>query len=271
MQFRIRLAHLYPNLMNLYGDRGNVLCLRRRCEAREIGLVEDTITIGDRFDPSQYDLVFVGGGQDREMVRIAADLAEKGPALRTAIDNGLPALAVCGGFQLFGRRYQAGDGADLPGIGVFDMETVHPGAGTKRCIGNIVAEWEGHRIVGFENHGGRTYLHGTTRPLARVIAGFGNNGEDGSEGARYQNAFGTYLHGSLLPKNPELADRLIGLALEQKYGEPIELSPLDDGLEEQAHDDAVTIAIRDHARRRAGRFPARIGRFARWTGMVGAR
>jgi lipid II isoglutaminyl synthase (glutamine-hydrolysing) len=271
MQFRIRLAHLYPNLMNLYGDRGNVLCLRRRCETRQIGLVEDTITVGDRFDPSQYDLIFVGGGQDREMARIAADLSAKGPALREAVEAGMPALAVCGGFQLFGTRYQAGDGVELPGIGVFEMDTVHPGPQTPRCIGNIIAEWDGRRIVGFENHGGRTYLRGATRPLARVVAGFGNNGEDGGEGARYRNAFGTYLHGSLLPKNPVLADRLLELALEHKYGESVALAPLDDQLETQAHDDAVTIAIRDHARRRAQRFPARIGRFARWAGMAGVR
>lgn len=266
MQFRIRLAYLYPNLMNLYGDRGNVLCLRRRCEARQIGLVEDAITIGDRFNPSAYDLVVVGGGQDREMARVASDLQEKGPALREAIEEGLPALAICGGYQLFGTRYQAGDGSELPGIGVFEMETVHPGPDTPRCIGNIVAEWEGRRLVGFENHGGRTYLRGKTQPLARVVAGFGNNGEDGTEGARYRNAFGTYLHGSLLPKNPEFADRLIALALEHKYGEPIQLAPLDNTLEEQAREDAVAIAIRDHARRRASRLSARLGRLARWAG-----
>lgn len=263
MQFRIRLAHLYPNLMNLYGDRGNVLCLRRRCESRAIGLVEDTITVGDRFDPGQYDLVFVGGGQDREMARIATDLQEKGPAIRTAVEGGMPALAVCGGFQLFGNSYQAGDGSELPGLGIFDMETVHPGPQARRCIGNIVADWDGTRIVGFENHGGRTYLHGDTRPLARVVAGFGNNGEDGTEGARCGNAFGTYLHGSLLPKNPALADRLLGLALEHKYGEQVPLDPLDDALEGHAHDDAVTIAIRDHLRQRRSRLPARLGRFMR--------
>jgi CobQ-like glutamine amidotransferase family enzyme len=152
---------------------------------------------------------------------------------------------------------------ELPGLGVFDIHTVHPGDGAQRCIGNVVAEWEGHRIVGFENHGGRTYLHAGVQPLARVIAGFGNNGEDGTEGTVYRNAMGTYLHGSLLPKNPAIADRLIGLALERKYGEPVPLAPLDDTVELQAHDDAIAIAIRDRARQRRSRLPLGLSRLFR--------
>ncbi len=262
MQFRLRLAHLYPTLMNLYGDRGNILCLRHRCEARQIALIVDDITIDERFDPKAYDLVFIGGGQDREQRRIAPDLLEKGEAIREAVEADVSALAVCGGYQSFGEYYQPGQGERLPGIGVFAMYTVHPGESAERCIGNVVAEWEGQRLVGFENHGGRTYLHGSTEPLARVVAGFGNNGEDGGEGARYRNAFGTYLHGSLLPKNPAFADRLIALALARKYGEHIALAPLDDTLEALAREDATAIALRDQASAQRERLPLGIGRLA---------
>jgi CobQ-like glutamine amidotransferase family enzyme len=263
MQFRLRLAHLYPTLMNLYGDRGNVMTLRRRCEAREIGLVIDEIGLGDDFAPEQYDLLFIGGGQDREQQRVAADLLRKGDAIRGAVEEGTPALAVCGGYQLFGRSYQPGNGPEIEGLGIFDMYTVHPGEDATRCIGNLVADWDGGRIVGFENHGGRTYLGPSVRPLARVHAGFGNNGEDGTEGACYRNAIGTYLHGSVLPKNPALADHVVALALEHKYGEPIALAPLDDSLEEQAHDDAVAIAIRDYLRNRRTRLPGGLHRLVR--------
>ena len=263
MQFRLRLAHLYPTLMNLYGDRGNILCLRHRCEARQIALVVDEITLNEPFDPHAYDLIFIGGGQDREQQRVAADLLDKGEAIREAVEADVPALAVCGGYQFFGQYYQPAHGERLPGIGVFEMYTRHPGEAAERCIGNVVVEWEGQRLVGFENHGGRTYLHGRTEPLARIVAGFGNNGEDGTEGARYRNAFGTYLHGSLLPKNPVLADRLIGLALQHKYGEAIEVAPLDDTVEDLAREDAVAIALRDQVAARE-RLPRRIGRLAAW-------
>jgi CobQ-like glutamine amidotransferase family enzyme len=263
MQFRLRLAHFYPTLLNLYGDRGNILCLRRRCEARSIALVVDDIGLGDPFSPEQYDLAFIGGGQDREQQRVAGDLQTKGDALRHSVENDMPVLAVCGGYQFLGRSYQPGAGRELPGLGIFDMHSVHPGEQSERCIGNVVADWDGQQIVGFENHGGRTYLGSGTAPLARVVAGFGNNGEDGTEGARYRNAIGTYLHGSLLPKNPVLADTLIGLALDRKYSEHVELAPLDDALEEQAHEDAVTIAIRDHLRASRSRLPFGLGRVFR--------
>jgi len=255
MQFRLRLAHLYPNLMNIYGDRGNILTLRRRCERRNIDLVVDSIGLDEPFDAEHYDLLFVGGGQDREQRRVAADLLDKGDAIREAVEDDMPVLAVCGGYQLFGQRYQPGNGAELPGLGIFDMHTVHPGDGVKRCVGNIVADWDGQQIVGFENHGGRTYLHDGARPLAQVIAGFGNNGEDGTEGARYRYAMGTYLHGSLLPKNPAIADALVEAALAHKYGEPVPLAPLADELEHEAHNDAVAIAIRDHGRTQRRRLP----------------
>lgn len=246
----LRLAHLYPDVMNIYGDRGNVLALRYRCEARGIELEIDEINIGDPFEPADYDLVLIGGGQDREQRRIADDLVEKGAAIREAVDGGLPALAVCGGFQLFGHRYVDHEGGVIPGIGVFDMETRHPGPRADRCIGDVVLATEVGEMVGFENHGGRTYLAPGQAPFGTVKRGFGNNAEDRHEGARTRNAFGTYLHGSLLPKNPALADELIRLALKRRYGEGVELEALDDGTERAAHGVAATEAARRSRRPR---------------------
>ena len=240
----LRLAHLYPDVMNIYGDRGNVIALRYRCEARGIGFELSEVNVGDPFDPAQFDLVLMGGGQDREQRHIADDLAERGPSLKAAIDDGLAALAVCGGFQMFGHRYVDHEGGIIPGIGVFDLETRHPGPLADRCIGDVVLATETGEVVGFENHGGRTYLAPGQPAFGTVKRGFGNNAEDGREGARYKNAFGTYLHGSLLPKNPALADELIRLALERRYGEPVELQPLDDGSEAAAHAVAVGVAER---------------------------
>ena len=202
------------------------------------------MNVGDAFDPASFDLVIVGGGQDREQRRIAGDLVAKGPDLRRAIDDGLPALAVCGGFQLFGHRYVDNEGGIIPGIGVFDMETRHPGSNVARCIGDVVLETAGGEVVGFENHGGRTYLAAGQEPFGRVKRGHGNNAEDGQEGAIRHNAIGTYLHGSLLPKNPVLADELIRKALERGYRQRFELPPLDDGAERAAHEIAVGVAER---------------------------
>ena len=240
----LRLAHLYPDVMNIYGDRGNVIALRYRCEARGIGFELSEVNVSDPFDPAQFDLVLMGGGQDREQRHIADDLVERGPSLKAAIDDGLAALAVCGGFQMFGHRYVDHEGGIIPGIGVFDLETRHPGPLADRCIGDVVLATESGEVVGFENHGGRTYLAPGQPAFGTVKRGFGNNAEDGQEGARYKNAFGTYLHGSLLPKNPALADELIRLALERRYGEPVELQPLDDGSEAAAHAVAVGVAER---------------------------
>ena len=246
----LRLAHLYPRLMNLYGDRGNILCLRHRCKARDIELVVEELDLGDPLDPAAHDLIFVGGGQDREQRRIAEDLATgKGEALRKAAEDGMAMLAVCGGYQLFGSRYRTAAGDELPGAAVLDAWTVHPGEGGRRCIGDVAARWEGGTLVGFENHGGRTYLGSGARPLARVERGFGNNGEDGHEGAVYRNVYGTYLHGALLPKNPRFTDHILRLALSRRYGE-VELAPLDDGVEEAAHAAALRVARR---RARRGR------------------
>ncbi len=241
----LRVAHLYPRLMNIYGDRGNIMCLRRRCEARGIGFELTELSLGDRFDASAYDVVFAGGAQDREQRGVAQDLlATKAEAIRAAIEDGVVLLAVCGAYQLFGRYYRESSGAELPGVGVFDLYTEHPGERVPRCIGNIVIEWDGpagrQTIVGFENHGGRTRLGPGVRPLGRVLRGHGNNGEDGSEGAVYRNAFGTYVHGSLLPKNPVLADHLVALALSRRYGD-LQLAPLDDRAEQRAHAAALRL------------------------------
>jgi len=247
---RLRIAHLYPRLMNIYGDRGNIVCLVRRCRAREIEVEVTELGPGDRFDPAAHDLVFIGGAQDREQQRVAQDLRSvKGAALREAVEAGAVALAVCGGYQLFGRFYRDASGVELEGLAIFDLWTEHPGADAPRLIGNVVAElrpepdegWEGGTLVGFENHGGRTYLGEGAQPLARVRSGFGNNGKDGTEGARYRHAFGTYLHGSLLPKNPRFADHLIELALRRAHGDDVRLTPIDDRLEEAAHQAALRL------------------------------
>lgn len=258
---RLRIAHLYPRLMNIYGDRGNILCLVRRCRERDIDVEVTELSLGDPFDATAHDLIFVGGAQDREQRRVAEDLRSvKGEAIREAVEAGVTLLAVCGGYQLCGRFYREASGAELEGLGIFDSWTEHPGPDARRLIGNVVAElspesaegrrpelvggWEGATLVGFENHGGRTYLGSGAQPLARVRSGLGNNGRDGTEGARYKNAFGTYLHGSLLPKNPRFADRLIELALARAHGDGVQLAPLDDRLEEAAHQAALRLAGR---------------------------
>jgi CobQ-like glutamine amidotransferase family enzyme len=250
---KLRLAHLYPKLMNIYGDRGNIITLRRRCEYRGIDFEITELGLGDMLDPAAYDMAFVGGAQDREQVRVADDLrGTKAGALREAVEAGLVLLAVCGGYQLAGHYYRGLDGSELPGLGVLDLHTVHPGPDAKRFIGNVVVEWQGTTIVGFENHGGRTRLGPGAKPLARVVTGYGNNGEDGFEGATYKNVFGTYLHGSLLPKNPRFADHLIGLALSRSHGE-VRLDPLDDKVEEAAHAEALHLATKKSIIRIGGR------------------
>ena len=242
--YALTAVHLYPDVLNIYGDRGNVIALRYRCEARGIRLTVLDVSIGDPFDPVSADIVLVGGGQDREQRRIADDLVARGPALRAAIDAGLPALVVCGGFQLFGHRYVDHQGGIIPGISVFDLETRHPGPRADRCIGDVVLETPEGEVVGFENHGGRTYLAPEQAPFGRVLRGFGNNAEDGTEGARTKNAIGTYLHGSLLPKNPALTDELILVALRRRYGPDVTLAPLPDDAERAAHATAARTAER---------------------------
>jgi lipid II isoglutaminyl synthase (glutamine-hydrolysing) len=217
-ELTLTLGHLYPDQLNLYGDRGNILTLQRRCQLRGIALRVVGLGIGDALAPDEYDMLFIGGGQDKEQAPVAQDLYEtKGIGLWAAIEDNMPMLAVCGGFQLLAHYYRPAEGPDMRGLGVFDAWTIHKGSQTPRCIGNIALNWNGQTLIGFENHGGRTYL-GTAKPLGKVLKGHGNNAEDRTEGAIYRNTFGTYLHGSLLPKNPHFADHLIELALQRKYG-----------------------------------------------------
>jgi lipid II isoglutaminyl synthase (glutamine-hydrolysing) len=236
----LRLLSLYPEQMNIYADRGNILFLRRRCEWRGIGFAHAGAGPGDPVDPAAHDLLYVGGGQDRDQRMVAADMvASKREALAAAFDDGAALLAVCGGYQLLGHSYQLGE-EKLPGLGLADLETVRePG---KRLIGNVAIEahfgGEPRLLAGFENHGGRTYLGPEAEPLGHVLEGHGNNGEDGLEGVCRANLIGTYLHGPLLPKNAWLADLLIALALERRYGTRPELEPLDDAFEAAAHESA---------------------------------
>jgi hypothetical protein len=246
MNVTLRVAHLYPRLMNIYGDRGNIMCLRHRAVARGIAFDLTELAPGDLLDPNAYDLIFAGGAQDREQRIIIDDfLTSKAPPLRDAVERDVAVLAVCGAYQLFGRFYRDSTGVELPGAGIFDMHTEHPGDGARRLIGNIVAAWQRPAgtttIVGFENHGGRTRLGANARPLARVRSGHGNNGEDGYEGAVYRNAIGTYIHGALLPKNPALADHIIAAALRRTHGD-ITLAPIDDRAEQRAHTAALRIS-----------------------------
>jgi CobQ-like glutamine amidotransferase family enzyme len=235
----LRLAYLYARLMNLYSDRGNIVCLVQRCRWRGLELQVVEVGPGEEPDFRTFDLVFMGGGEDRQQSIAAADLVRvKGASLRAALTEGLVALTICGGYQLFGRYYRPAQGDDLPGLGFFKLRTEHPGSAVGRCVGNVAARAAGGWLVGFENHGGRTFLEGS-QPLATVAVGCGNNGKDGTEGAIEGNAIGTYLHGSLLPKNPGLADDLLRRALLRR-GEERRLPPLDDSLEVRAQTAMLT-------------------------------
>jgi len=241
----LRLLALYPEQMNIYADRGNMIFLRRRCEWRGISFSYAAAGPGERFDPGAHDLIYIGGGQDRDQRMVAADMVtSKRDDLAAAVDDGAVLLAVCGGYQLLGHSYQLGD-ERIPGLGLADLETVRePG---ERLIGNVAIEADlggGLQLIaGFENHGGRTHLGDDAQPLGRVVKGFGNNGRDGFEGVRHGNLIGTYLHGPLLPKNAWLADRLIQLALTRREGSEPQLEPLDDSFEIAAHESARDAAF----------------------------
>lgn len=226
----LTIVHLYPAEMNIYGDRGNVITLRRRLEWRDIDARVLEIGPGERLEPLDADIVFGGGGQDAGQVVVAEDLRSRSEGLHAAAADGVVMLAICGTYQLLGHRFVTAEGEDLEGIGLFDL---HTAAGEDRLIGNVVVESPFGRLVGFENHGGRTHLAPGQDPLGRVLKGHGNNGKSGEEGALTGSVFGTYLHGPVLPKNPALADELIGRALLRRYGIG-ELTPLDDALEQQA-------------------------------------
>ncbi len=238
MKTELNICHLYPDILNLYGDRGNIITLRRRLAARGIGVTVDECSIGQSLDIDGYDIFFIGGGQDFEQEVLLRDLAGgKGRDIRTAVEEDKVFLAICGGYQMLGQYYKTWDGVQLDFIGALDIHTV---GAKERMIGNYMfqttPESSGALVVGFENHSGKTYLGESVAPLGMVVAGFGNNGEDQTEGARYRNVFATYSHGPLLPKNPVLCDFILQTALERKYGAAEPLLILDDTLEQNAHD-----------------------------------
>ncbi|HET7855628.1 MAG TPA: hypothetical protein VFL41_04150 [Gaiellaceae bacterium] len=248
---KIRVGHLYPDYLNIYADRGNIAVLATRAAWRGHELEVAALGMGGSLEPGAHDLLYVGGGQDREQALVAKDIAAKGEELRRAVDDGAAVLAVCGGYQLLGRFYRERSGAELPGAGVLPLHTV---AGERRMIGDVLLQCElepGERrtLAGFENHAGRTILEEGAEPLGRVVAGFGNDGESGFEGCRAGRVVGTYLHGPLLPRNPWLADWLLAQALAHATGgEPPRFEPLPDELEAEAHSVAA-----DRARSRGGR------------------
>lgn len=228
----LKICHLYPDVLNLYGDRGNVLCMKKRLLWRGVDYSVTGLPIGENLPLSGFDLFFIGGGQDFEQEVLLRDLGNRKAAeLKAAAEDGIPFLCVCGGYQLMGHYYETAKGVRCDYLGVMDLYTV--GAET-RMIGNFAFDFEGTPVVGFENHSGRTFLGADAAPLGKVISGFGNNGADGTEGARYKNVFGTYSHGPALPKNPVFCDYILETALRRKYGEA-ELTPISDMAENEAH------------------------------------
>ena len=260
MNSKLIIGWLYPELMSIYGDRGNIIVLQKRCEWRGIDIEVKELNVS--FDLKQLaicNLLFMGGAQDTQQKIVSNDLdKQKVKVLRKMIEDGVPGLYICGAYQFLGKYYKEADGTIIDGLNIFDLYTENPEPDHPRLIGNMVFDTDGilqiadsrkttsnpqsatrNHIVGFENHGGRTYLGKNIKPFGKVIKGFGNNGKDGTEGAIYKNSFGTYSHGPILPKNPEFADYLIKLALEKKYGKEIELEELDHSLEQKAHDTII--------------------------------
>lgn len=248
---KVRVAHLYPEYLNIYADRGNIAVLERRATLRGHQLAVDHVGLDEEIRPAEHDLFYIGGGQDREQALVAQDLVAKGQAIAEAAGNGAALLAVCGGYQLLGRGYRGRGGSLMPGAGLFPHETV---AGSTRLIGDVLLECElepGERrtLAGFENHAGQTLLDPGAVPLGRVLYGFGNDGRSGFEGCRVERAIGTYLHGPLLPRNPWLADWLIAQALAHATGgAPPTFEALPDDLALEAHRVAA-----QRARARGGR------------------
>ena len=238
----LRIAHLYAHYLNIYGDRGNIITLTRRCQWRNLQVEVRATALKESFDPDYFDVYFIGGGQDKQQQVIAEDLLAKQDTLRKSIEGGAVILSVCGGYQLLGHYYKPHEGPELKGVSLVDAHTV---AGNRRMIGNVVIKREdGSTLVGFENHSGRTFLGNGVSALGKVIIGNGNNGDDGFEGVAQDvgrgKVYGTYLHGSLLPKNPMLADEIIKRALNRRFGE-LSLDRLDDQVETKAHDYAVAL------------------------------
>ena len=235
--YELKICHLYPDILNLFGDRGNIICMQKRMEWRGIQTEVTGISVGDKLNVNDYDLFFIGGGQDFEQEVLLKDLASgKAADIRAAVEDEKVFLAICGGYQMLGNYYKTWDGVQCDFIGALDLYTV---GDKERMIGNYMYQMDdadgGMTVVGFENHSGKTYLSDKVRPMGKVLAGYGNNGKDGTEGARYKNVFATYSHGSLLPKNPKLADYIMLTALKHKYPS-LELELLDDTFENNAHD-----------------------------------
>jgi len=237
---KINIGWLYPDLMNTYGDRGNIITLSYRSKMMGIDALIHKISVNEQAEQiSKMDIIFMGGAQDKQQEIVNKDLKIKGKYLKDAIKQGVPGLYVCGAYQFLGKYYKEADGNIIDGIGAFDLYTESPGPNVPRCIGHIVIRsklFPEIRLVGFENHGGRTYLADKSLALAEVVKGYGNNGEDKTEGIFYKNSFGTYMHGPVLPKNPELADYLIKKAIEKKYGKNVKLKKIDNGWENKARD-----------------------------------
>lgn len=242
----LRICHLYPALLSVAGDRGNLFAIQRRCAWRGIGTEVTEVEVGTSVDFTQFDLILFHGGQDKEMDIAARDLKTKAESLREAVESDVATLAVCAGFQLLGHYYQPLNGPRLDGIGAID---IYSEGGERRFMNHIglrcdFAEGGSKTLVGFENHSGRTTLGPGVQPLGMVLAGSGNNGEDGTEGARYRQVYATYLHGPVLPKNPWFTDHLIVQGLRHRYGDVLPLEPLEDDFEGRAHDAALQAAMR---------------------------
>ena len=233
----LNICHLYPDILNLYGDRGNIITMKRRLEDRGIKINIDECSIGQPLNADKYDIFFIGGGQDFEQEVLLRDLSSgKAQDIRTAVEEEKTFLAICGGYQMLGEYYKTWDGVQLDFIGAIGVHTI---GAKERMIGNYMfrttPESGDTVVVGFENHSGKTYLSEQVAPLGMMLSGNGNNGEDKTEGARYKNVFGTYSHGSLLPKNPVLCDFILQTALNHRYDGAEPLAPLDDTLELNAH------------------------------------
>ena len=233
----LNICHLYPDILNLYGDRGNIITMKRRLEGRGIKVNIDECSIGQPLNADKYDIFFIGGGQDFEQEVLLRDLASgKAQEIRNAVEDEKTFLAICGGYQMLGEYYKTWDGVQLDFIGALNLHTI---GAKERMIGNYMFKTTPESgdtvVVGFENHSGKTYLGEGVAPLGTMLSGNGNNGEDKTEGARYKNVFGTYSHGSLLPKNPVLCDFILQTALNHRYDGAEPLAPLDDTLELNAH------------------------------------
>ncbi len=238
-QYSLTIGWLYPDLMSTYGDRGNIIVLKKRCEWRKINT--QVLKLNEGFNEKlldSIDILFMGGAQDTQQKIVSKDFTlSKTEFLRKKIEHETPGLYICGAYQFLGKYYKEASGTKIKGLNILDLYTEHPGVGKERLIGNIaVKASDGNVVVGFENHGGRTYLSKNLKSFGQVVKGFGNNGADKTEGAIYKNSIGIYLHGPILPKNPEIADWLIEKALEKKYKKKIKLEKLNDSLSQKAHD-----------------------------------